>query len=755
MGGGSLLNDLLSDLDAAISANELLTANDDPTDDLFASLKKDLSAPSHLTSSMMGPPGMTSAGAFVLSRQAPVDTATTTIAADTTAGQDAWSAALAQFGGMSLAEEFLAADIAAKKQSQTSVDAKTAGSASAVRDDITTNVLDMVFEEDEYQLNEEARVIAVNSNQRGEEDEEGVDETGGLMALFGASRAKTQQQLKQTVQVEEETVLSKKKEEELMQSPQAAGVKAPPPSPMFPPPMIPPNNLMPMGGVGAPGMMNYGGPLPPPHHHMMPPLLPPHMMTPNMMPMVGMMPPPPPGAMPPHVMGRPPPHMMPPNYGSKPVGPPGVPQQQDANKRMFKNREFPALGATPQEIEESKAANEEETDLDSIPPTTTTTNNNTRVHILFNNPDPTASPINANLVSSTSMPSRDITFVVNAMMRPLASLDAYNDDYYHWSYVDRKSRNMLMLGGVGPALPNPVWKEVKVEAKERELKFRESLDARSKEFAEEKKSLGRLVKSNVNRPKALLVTPAMKREEEDISTDITVDNTTAGGSGDDYEAEQKRLRIQTWKARVAIDKGYTAFLTLTELRRLIQANAGATTLIHELTGDVKANVNLMHASFGVVIKNDEKGRKIEVDTNRLESTLSMPKGRILFARVVEGGILPHASACELLPVAMLCIFKNALPAAEGEVRLLRALTGLVLTVQPSVEPAILAKCLDVAIAVGCKDVAVDGKKMTNITGERGRMELLHAILARGKIVCGDNETYGWGLKEKQFMALLT
>lgn len=703
MGGGSLLNDLLSDLDAAITANELI--ENDPTDDLFASLQRDL--PGSNTSNRKAPGLMSSAGAFVVSRQAPAEDVTLS----TDARQDAWSAALSSFGGMSLAEDFLAADSAKKQNTTPKSNLNTAPEAA----DVTSNVLDMVFEDD-YALDEEAKL----KNQEGGLDGE-MDAAGGLMALLGASRAKTQPK-------EANQELEPKKENNVaMQSPQETGI---------PPPMMPP-----------PGTM-----MPPPH-----PILP------MMPPPPGAMMPPPPGAMlPPNIMSIPPPHLMggppppsmlgmPPNYGSKPPGS-YVPASQhltnnQTNSQLFKNRDFPSLGATPQEIEESKAIEPEE-----VPPTTTS--KNLRAHILFNNPDPAAPPINAALVESTLMPPRDICYIVNAMMRPLASLDAYNDDYYHWSYVDRKSRNMLMLGGMmaGPRLPNPVWKEVKVEVKEREIKYRESMEARSKEFAEEKKSLGRLVKSNVNRPKALLVTPALKKENTEDGSTLEEEKVES-----DYESERKRSRIQSWKARVAIDKGYAAFLTLTELRRLIQANAGATQLIHELTGDVKANVNLMHASFGVVIKNDDKGhRKIEINQPRFESTLSMAKGRVLFARVIEGGILPHQSACELLPVAMGCIFKTALPASEGEDRLLRALMGLVITVQPSVEPGILARCLDVAIAAGKEDKAgSDGKKMPNITGSRVRMELLHAVLSRGKTLCGDDAAFGWVAKEKEFTALLT
>eukprot|EP00984_Skeletonema_dohrnii_P038438 scaffold41668_cov189-Skeletonema_dohrnii-CCMP3373.AAC.1 len=178
------------------------------------------------------------------------------------------------------------------------------------------------------------------------------------------------------------------------------------------------------------------------------------------------------------------------------------------------------------------------------------------------------------------------------MLRPLQSLDTYNDDYYHWSFVDRKSRNLLLLGGAGPDLdgsglaqPNPVWKEVKVMAKERETKFRSAVETRAKEFAQEKQSLGRMVKTNVNRPKALLNVPVMATvEDDDNESGEAGDNVS---SDKDYVLEQRRNRVQLWKARVSIDKGYSAFLSLTELRRLIQANASQPQLVNELMGDVR------------------------------------------------------------------------------------------------------------------------------------------------------------------------
>jgi hypothetical protein len=344
------------------------------------------------------------------------------------------------------------------------------------------------------------------------------------------------------------------------------------------------------------------------------------------------------------------------------------------------------------------------------------------------------------------------------MLRPLQSLDTYNDDYYHWSFVDRKSRNLLLLGGADrPAMsslaqPNPVWKEVKVMALERETKFRSAVESRAKEFAEEKQSLGRMVKTNVKRPKALLNVPVMTTVDDESGDGGNDINNEAAVDDKDYVLEQRRNRVQLWKARVSIDKGYSAFLSLTELRRLIQANASQPQLVNELMGDVKSNVDMMHASLGVNVRvNSDGTRTIIIDQARLSNTLSLPKGRVLCARVIEGGILPHQSACEILPVAWHVIATKPSTSVldDGEDRLLRALTGLVLTVQPSVDQSILCRCLDATITIG--------DDMSNITKSRVRMELLHSILSRGKTVCADDSGLNgvWKVKEKAFMQILS
>lgn len=765
--GGSLLNDLLADLDN--------TKNDD----LFASLEKELatsygggttSAPND--NKIKAPPGLGSAGAFVVNQQqsssVPVSAAAPV---PITNPEDAWSAALAQFGGMSLAADFLAADTAKKnKTTSTSHPDLIQTESGMLGEAISSNVVDALFEDDEedgpgeYKLEEDVKINKkVDNTTKTDNNDDGIDETGGLMALLGAaSSSRSSKTTSKSVTATATPEVTKRseisKEGEAVRSPQPtpsittpdkSGTMAPPPSPMFPPPfppgVMPPPNMMPpipqmMHPPPHPGMM-----MPPPHPGMM--MMPP---PPNMQ---AMPPPPHPGMMVP-----PPPHpgMMMMGGGRPPAVPP--PSATKANRKFEKD--FPALGDEPSPEEKSHDSDDEDeaptTSGSVLPPSIMHRPN---IRIIFNNADPSAPSIPAKSVSTPLMPQRDLCYIIHSMLRPLQSLDTYNDDYYHWSFVDRKSRNLLLLAGADRstmesslAQPNPVWKEVKVMAMERETKFRSAVETRAKEFAEEKQSLGRMVKANVKRPKALLNVPVMATgggDEsdggvEDMNNDVNVDDKN-------YALEQRRNRVQLWKARVSIDKGYSAFLSLTELRRLIQANASQPQLVQELMGDVTNNIDMMHASLGVVVRvNADGSRQIIIDEARLSSTLSLPKGRTLCARVMEGGILPHQSACELLPVAWHAIASTTPSSVsdDTEDRLLRALTSLVVATMPAVDPSILCRCLDATISIG--------DDLSNITKSRVRMELLHSILSRGKTACeGYSDLDGvWKEKEKEFMQIL-
>jgi hypothetical protein len=417
---------------------------------------------------------------------------------------------------------------------------------------------------------------------------------------------------------------------------------------------------------------------------------------------------------------------------------------------------------------------------------------------IFNNPNPLAPPINSHAISTKFMPPRDVCFIVHLMLRSLKSLDAYNDDYYHWSVIHKSTTHFVrgMGGSIGTnnaavvtataaaatvaILPTPVWKEVKVIAQQRDDKYYNSIKVRAAKFANTNKSLGQLERMNVHRPKALLSTPTITKREDDDDNENNNDINGSSGGDSKYESSQLAERLNLWKARVTINKGYTALLSLMELRRLIQVNAHATNKISSLMLDVKTNVDILHMSLGLLVTIDSTAgtKTITVNDVTLASTLSLSKGRVLCARAIEDGILPHASACQLLPVALSCILSSsssssstmAATAVDGEDRLLLALTSLIVLTNPVLDPEIFCRCMDVPIALLAGETITATKENNDTTNKtsmmkkrdismiactRTRMNLLHALLTMGKDVCAKSSySEEWLQREEIFGSIL-
>jgi len=566
--------------------------------------------------------------------------------------------------------------------------------------------------------------------------------------------------------------------------PHGPGPRGPPPGPgprgMAPPQ---PHHMQPGPGPGGPG---NGMPMPPPHHMMMM-----HMQQQQMMQQQQAMqanqnqgrPQGPPGTQ--GLQGPP---------GTLPAMQQSLPQQQQPQKtiptKVFKKTDFPALGADASQIEQEKEEEEkrelvqkEERKQEarrSKPSAAQQPQPHPHpvIRMTFHNPSPSAAPIPANAIQCTSMTSRDLCYVLHSMLRPVLSyasvLDAYNADYYRWSYDDRKSRNLLFLGGNAPShmntnLPNPVWKETKVKAQEMEDKFRTTIEKRADEWTKEKQALGRVVKVNVKRPRALLATTALSSSSSSANANANAgEEQKDSGDGDTTtvaDTEEDRQRAFLWAGRVAIDKGYQAYLSLVELRRLLQSRPGDAlngedSVVHrreELLKDVEENVSKLQGAFG--LKKVDGG--IECDDKILARTLTLPKGRMLLSRVVDEGILPHPSACKVLPNAIKVVFDSAstgdLAAAPpaGEDRLLRSLTGLVKTEHPSVDPTNLLQCL---ISTINAENVINGEKRSMkavLTSKRTLMELLYAVFSRGGEVCVGGFESDWKDKESKFLAILS
>lgn len=627
--GGSLLNDILSDLNSSVVADCSRKPNSDRSDDsVFDLLEQELTS---TYSNASGPQASERSSAeHVLKHQY--------IASSGTDENDAWCASLSQFGSMSLAADFLAADTAKKKHEAVVISSALPGMLGRV----APTPRDNIFEEDEEYVLEEDVLI------------------GGQPGEANASLASTD--------------IRGATEQKLPHIGHHPNVSPSIPSLITSSPSI----LLDSGGR-SPFLVS--------------------------------------GSLNPSVL-----------IGGDVSG-----------------EDFSALNSDAGEAVADGRNVGEKLDRTTLAVTDGIVD---RYQFTFNKSSLVNSPISSDEVASKIMSTRDICYILHVMLRPLQSLDTYNNDYYQWSVEKKENRSVMpiVVNGfnISNAQPNPVWKSVKVLAKDNENQFYDAVKTRAKNFAEEKKSLGHLVKADVMRPKALLTTSVLSKDKDDENTH------KANQLDSKYSSELRRGRIDLWKARVSIDRGHSAFLSLLELRRLIHAHAGAQQSIGELLTDVKTNVDILHSSLGVKLNVGPKGQK-KVDVNDLElgRTLSMPKGRVLCSRAIEEGILPHLSACRILPVALSCIFSWMLPAIEGEERLLRALTVLSRNPRPSIDPLTLCQCLE---QVNKRE---KNGELFNATPNPMRMELLHSILSTGQRVCaGSPFEQSWREQENSLLDVL-
>jgi hypothetical protein len=205
--------------------------------------------------------------------------------------------------------------------------------------------------------------------------------------------------------------------------------------------------------------------------------------------------------------------------------------------------------------------------------------------------------------------------------------------------------------------------------------------------------------------------------------------------------------VTVWKARASIDLGYRAYLELVDLQRLLRTASGEER--NQYLQQVPANVRDLQLCFGVVTV--EGGQPVLKARPALQRVLGMAKGRLLLARALESGLLPHAAARVLLPPTLDTLLPMK-PEGEHMDRLQSSLTGLVRTVQPSCTPTDSLACLDVLLSVSSRNANLK----QSLGASRTLMEWVHAILARGGQLCSTNPItqQEWNKKEAQFMQLL-
>jgi len=339
---------------------------------------------------------------------------------------------------------------------------------------------------------------------------------------------------------------------------------------------------------------------------------------------------------------------------------------------------------------------------------------------VFCNPYPSAPPIPATALISSCMSSRDIAYVVHAILKPVLAAGISEDDYY-LQYIKRRA---------GCLQANPINPK-RVKDINHEMVSRQS---KSKEWASEKSVLGHVTKSNIARPRALIATPQPSADE---------DNT-----------EQKQ-RANLWKSRVYCDQAYQSFQNVVDIWRLSPPGGG-------IPPQVQLHLVKLMKCMGIVLDNEKK--MYTVGGGVLKLVVKLRKGRTLISRVLEQALLPPNAVQVFLPALLETITSLSMNSNENGSnnaanqtgngiivedpsieRLFRAMIGIIL--QLKINGETLLKCFQIFLSHG---KAAFSTKV--------RMECLHSLLQKGASVIPQSPSEGtkeaWGNAEQKFMLLL-
>ena len=448
--------------------------------------------------------------------------------------------------------------------------------------------------------------------------------------------------------------------------------------------------------------------MPPPNHHVMGPGMPPHMGPPAGMPPIPPhmgpgMPMPPhlgPGGMPmpPH-LGPGMPNLPPPPGPGMPMGgrppawqgppPPGGPPHQ------------PFMGAPPP------------------PPPPPPPR-------VFCNPHPSAPSVPSSVLASRHMSSRDISYVVHSMMKPLLLAGVAPTDYDVQYYLRlRGAASGAPVGGDGNedgsnTTKDAVWVQ---QIHSRSLK--------SKEWSTTHAVLGHVAKSNVARPRALISTGT-------ATTGRGADDDNNNDDDAEKEAGDQRQRASLWRARIYCDQAYQAyFAVLANWRDPSSASSHVVQAqyrkLFKCLGVSPATTAASTLEGGGTAATDNKENRYQVvDPTPLQLLLKLEKGRVLVARILEQAVLPPTAMQTLLPALLQVLLSPPTPASTTKSmppspsavddRLFLALTRVVQTL-PTLDTM-----------VECLQAAGHGEALESTC----RMQCVHTLLQRGAA-----ERSGW------------
>lgn len=376
---------------------------------------------------------------------------------------------------------------------------------------------------------------------------------------------------------------------------------------------------------------------------------------------------------------------------------------------------------------------------------------------IFANPHPAAPPVPTTALASRYMTARDISYVIHSMLKPILAAESTGTlSTYHLHYWMRHH----------PVKPPPAPKQQPSEGESKvDLNIRElvSRHQRAKEWSSEHKVLGQSTKTNVARPRALIVVAAAESG--------TSSAEDGGSSSSSSSASQHQQRAALWKSRIYCDQAYQCLAAVVDSWQLSSPGAAPSASVQPYLLKLMKCLGVSVQTVVVAERDDDVGSGVAanqaatarnqymVDPTVLQLLLKLAKGKVLLARVLEQALLPPAVVQVLLPVALQVLTATPVPvmapddemvlaAIRADDRVFAAWTVVIQTL-----PDLSLHRLRQAVQ------AIQSQSDAALSSTL-RMQCTHALLQRGGAVAATSTTdptliQEWHTTEAEFMDSLT
>ncbi|CAM9681435.1 unnamed protein product [Scytosiphon promiscuus] len=380
------------------------------------------------------------------------------------------------------------------------------------------------------------------------------------------------------------------------------------------------------------------------------------------------------------------------------------------------------------------------------------------------------------------MTAYDTRYVIMAQMRALDTPDPFNDDFYYHNAMRRKqekSRREALMGlqpnsNVGaPAMPMPlpVWQETKEIAKKAKDDQADAVKKRIRQWESENRVLGHQARSDVHRPRALLVLSGAEGAE---SEEAGGESASATGDGDAPVSEGAPFETSLWRARLAIQRATNAMLAAYELNYLLhlpttppEKKAEVAARLGDVIVDLAVSLGLQRSTILQQADGkpapDASTLEASLDLGVLSTVLELAKGQKLLSRCLA--MLPPNQRSALVPSVLALTLARApaaslrnAPSEQAKADAVRAEEALaselknILQSPASLPLPILRRCVELVMTANRGRVG----SLAAALGSVSRAEVLGAVLQKGGELSeaeGGEAAADWAALQGEFIAM--